>query len=300
MKKIQFVKHKLWIASISLFLAALFTFSHSLSKYTFQAEYPLVLALAEHFPFVSGQQYAFTVPYDGYYAFQLWGGHGGDSKNAWNGGQSVYSLGGSGGMVSVVAYFTKDEILLITVGTQGGTNNGGYNGGGNGGIDLPPIFNDYYGGGGGGATDVRLIGGTLSDRILVAGGGGGGSGGSLLPNGSGHQPARGGDGGTLAGFAGTDGAGDGFGSGGTQQEGGQGSQNGSLGNGGGGRYSGGGGGGGYYGGGGAYGSGGGGGGGSSYIGGQFTSGTPGGLPGRSHFSVSEKEGFAIVSYLGKY
>ena len=284
-----------YTALVSLFIVAALTFSSSLAKHFFRVEYPMKLALAEHFTFSPGAAHSFVIPHDGYYAFQLWGGDGGESKNAWNSGAEIYELGGSGAMVTAVSYFRKDEVLTVTVGTKGDIITGGFNGGGYGGTDLAPIFNDYYGGGGGGATDIRLSTTTLDGRILVAGGGGGGSGGRLSQNGTGYRPARGGDGGTEAG---ENGSGEGFGLGGDQTSGGAGHQYGSLGDGGGGQYSGGGGGGGYYGGGGAYGSGGGGGGGSSYIGDGLIPETPVGLPDRSYFSANENDGYAIVSFLG--
>ena len=287
------------MAIVFLFILAALTFSSSLAKYFFRVEYPMKLALSEHFTFSPGSVHTFVIPYDGYYAFQLWGGDGGDSKNVWDTGAEIYELGGSGGMVAAMAYFKTGEVLTVVVGTKGGTSAGGFNGGGSGGTDFAPIFNNYYGGGGGGATDIRLSAATLTDRILVAGGGGGGSGGRLTMGGSGYWPAHGGNGGTEAGKQlGEDGLGEGFGSGGSQTAGGDGHQFGKLGDGGGGQYSGGGGGGGYYGGGGAYGSGGGGGGGSSYIGNEFVSEVPSGLPDRDYYSESEKDGYAIVSFLG--
>ena len=294
-KKMKLKKHGGLLALVSVCAAVALTFSFSSAKHAVRHEYKLKLAMAEHFTFSPGNSYNFEIPYDGYYAFKLWGGAGGNSRNSWWDGQEIYQLGGEGGEVAAVSYFTKGTVLTITVGTRGGTTGGGFNGGGDGGdYYFSSLFNDYYGGGGGGATDVRLSSGTLSDRILVAGGGGGGSGG-----GSGYSPGRGGNGGTAySGFIGAMGAGAGAGEGGTLYDGGLGYQYGAFGYGGNATYSGGGGGGGYYGGGGAYGSGGGGGGGSSYIADSFTVGVPEGLPGMNDYPVDSGDGYAIVSFLG--
>ena len=282
---------------VTLCAALLLSVPQSLARYHRRVEYPLKLAMAVHAAFAAGKRHDFEIPYDGYYAVQLWGGSGGDGKNVWNNGSLLYPLGGSGGEVSAMAWFRKGELLVITVGTKGGTTAGGFGGGGAGGTDLAPIFNDYFGGGGGGATDVRLASDLPSARILVAGGGGGASGGSVTDWGGGYAPAKGGDGGSAqSGLAGGNGIGGA--KGGTLTGGGDGHQNGSLENGGGGNYSGGGGGGGYYGGGGGYGSGGGGGGGSSYIAPHFTHPVPQGLPGRSEYPGNAQDGFALVSFFG--
>ena len=299
MVKVKFKKRCGILISIALCLSAVLTFSVSSAKYATRHEYTIRLAMAEHFTFSAGTQHTFEIPYDGYYAFRLWGGDGGNSQNSWSSGEDIYQLGGEGGEVAGVSYFRKGTVLVITVGTKGGTTGGGFNGGGSGGTYLLPVFNDYFGGGGGGATDVRLSSGDIGDRILVAGGGGGGSGGSLGASGQNFQPGYGGNGGSTSGnMNGENGDGDGSGLGGTQTSGGPGWQSGSLGQGGNGNYSGGGGGGGYYGGGGAYGSGGGGGGGSSYIAGEFIIGAPEGLPDISDYVTNARDGYAIISFLG--
>ena len=296
MKKMNFKKRIGLLALAVVCALTAVTVSRSSAKLAIRHEYKLKLAMAEHFDFAAGESHTFEIPYDGYYAFKLWGGDGGDSKNHWNGGHDTYELGGKGGEVAAVSYFTKGTVLVIVVGKRGEVTGGGFNGGGFGGSYLLPVFNDYFGGGGGGATDVRLASGTLADRTLVAGGGGGGSGG-----GGGYLPGRGGNGGTVgSGFIGAAGAGTGAGEGGTLYDGGLGYQYGAFGYGGNATYSGGGGGGGYYGGGGAYGSGGGGGGGSSYIGAGFTTDVPAGLPDRSGYITDTRDGFAIVTYLGLY
>ena len=289
---------------VILCLTASLTLSNTFGKYTQETKYSLELTVKPkpiHFHFTPGKEHSFTVRYDGYYAFQLWGGAGGSSKRrfAIAGTEEYYAFGGLGGMITAVGYFQKDEVLTITVGLCGNTNTGGFGGGGNGGTDTGNFFNYYYGGGGGGATDVRISSGIPGDRILVAGGGGGASGGNVGSLGYNYPPTFGGNGGSAEnGFFGTSGSGQGFGYGGTQTEGGAGWQNGTPGVGGNAQYSGGGGGGGYYGGGGASGSGGGGGGGSSYIESSFTTNIPSELPERdSQFDT--KDGYATISFFGK-
>ena len=300
MTKINIKKKGIYLIIVYLFIAVMLTFSNSFAKYLFRTEYPLKLFSPEHFTFSAGEAYIFEIPYYGYYAFQLWGGDGGDSINYWNGGNDLYELGGKCGTISAGAYFQEGDCLIIVVGTKGDIINGGFNGGGNGSEYTSSWYNNYYGGGGGGATDVRFYSDSINYRILVAGGGGGGSGGGLTQIGTGYRPALGGDGGNKTQlYSGTNGYGDGYGYGATRSAGGNGYQNGTLGNGGNGGYSGGGGGGGYYGGGGGYGSGGGGGGGSSYMSNDFTDEIPNGLPDRSYYNASEQDGFAIISFLGE-
>ena len=277
-----------------LIAVVILTFSFSYAKMAMRKEYIFTYGKAENFSFSAGDSYTFIIPYDGHYAVQLRGGDGGLSQNFWLGDSTTYFLGGKGGIVSGVAYFSKGTELEIVVGTKGYYTEGGFNGGGYGGSDTAPFFNSYYGGGGGGATDVRVGEKNLENRILVAGGAGGGSGGS-----SRYSPMAGGDGGTAESkFEGTDGYGEGAGHGGTMAEGGEGAQYGQLGEGGGGNYSGGGGGGGYYGGGGSWGSGGGGAGGSSYIGEMFSTNLPENLPGISLDADNAGDGYAVFTYLG--
>ena len=296
MNKIKTKKKNIYLIIFSLFIAVMMTFSNSLAKYHFKTEYKLNFVLTESFTFSAGETHTFIAPYYGYYAFQLWGGNGGESKNEWNGGHDIYELGGEGGKVSAVSYFQEGDILIVTVGTKGGITVGGFNGGGNGGIDTSNLNNNYYGGGGGGATDVRFYSNSLNYRILVAGGGGGG--GSLNQIEPGYQLAYGGNGGNeKQNFLGANGLGEGNGGGATYNAGGAGYQNGSLGNGGNSQYSGGGGG--HYGGGSSYGPSGGGGGGSSYIDNNFKYEVPKGLPDRSKYGANEQDGFAIISFLGE-
>ena len=290
MVKTNAKKNNVW-ALVALLVIAL-TFSTSSAKFVFRYEYEMQFAVAEYLAFGAGETHTFEIAYDGYYAFRLWGGSGGESKSTRLWEETVYEHGGAGGEVTAVGYFTKGTILLITVGTRGYIIEGGYNGGGSGGKDEI-VFNGYFGGGGGGATDVRVDDGTPDGRILVAGGGGGGSGGS--PS---FPSDYGGSGGNVdSAYAGDDGVGQGAGGGGSLIAGGNGSQLGEKGKGGDAQFSGGGGGGGYYGGGGAYGSGGGGGGGSSYVGGGFVTALLA-LPDRAKYETDVKDGFAIVTYLG--
>jgi len=290
----KFKKRYNILALAVLCVAVVLTSSISSAKYVTRYEYMLRLSMAEHFTFSADSRHIFEIPYDGYYAFKLWGGDGGDSVYSRWSGEETYSHGGKGGVVEAVSYFESGTVLIIIVGTRGGTATGGFNGGGSGGTFYVPFFDNYYGGGGGGATDVRLFSEALSDRILVAGGGGGGSAG-----GPGYAPTPGGDGGANAGnYAGTNGLGAGYGQGGGLSVGGEGYQDGSLGDGGSGAHSGGGGGGGYYGGGGAYGSGGGGGGGSAYVADIFTIGVPLAMPDRTDYITDLRDGYAIITFLG--
>ena len=142
-------KYTLILTIITMFLVAILTFQFSSAKIAFRQVYTLKLGKVEHFHFSAGQIHNFEIPYDGYYAFKLWGGDGGDSKNAWSTGQEIYELGGKGGEIAAISYFSKGTVIIIVVGTRGNTNKGGFNGGGDGGIDAAPIFNNYYGGGDG-------------------------------------------------------------------------------------------------------------------------------------------------------
>ena len=239
MARVKIRKRHHIFAFVSLCVAVALTFSISFAKYATRHEYTLKLAMAEHFTFSAGNQHTFETPYDGYYAFRLWGGDGGHSRYSWRNGEESYPYGGKGGLVEAVSYFEEGTELVVIVGTKGGTTAGGFNGGGDGSSHYVPLFDNHYGGGGGGATDLRLSSATLEDRILVAGGGGGGSGG-----GPGYAPAYGGDGGAKNGnYAGANGQGAGYGQGGGLSAGGEGHQHGDVGYGGDGANSGGGGGG---------------------------------------------------------
>ena len=268
----------------------------SWAKLARRQKIPLELALARPVVFEAGYSHRFEAPDRGYYAFQLWGGAGGDSLNVYFGEQLVYPIGGPGGYAAAVLYLEAGTVLDITVGGAGDIITGGFNGGGWGGSLYVPVFGDYFGGGGGGATDVRPEGGSLEDRLLVAGGGGGGSGGnsgSQAPDGSGGAGGSPG-----SGLDGLNGEGSGHGWGGTLQSGGEGAHWGEPGRGGDGAHSGGGGGGGYFGGGGAYGSTGGGGGGASFVAEGLGATLPTGIPGREAYPDGFRSGLAVVTYLG--
>jgi len=113
-----------------------------------------------------GRYQLFTVPKDGTYSVQLWGGSGG--TNHQTPGYGAYTYG--------EIYMNAGEKYYLYVGGKGYNTIAGWNGGGNG---------NSYGGGGGGATDIRLLETSdlsfwndfesLKTRIMVAAGGGGGS-----------------------------------------------------------------------------------------------------------------------------
>ncbi len=130
----------------------------------------------------------YTVPQDGIYRFELYGGRGGNVTVG-----DVTAKGGKGGYTSVYKKLTKGQFLYVAAGGKGGDNagtassaNGGYNGGGyaysyN---ASASTTNDIYAfnGAGGGATHVATRSGSLSNLatyrseiIGVAGGGGGAS-----------------------------------------------------------------------------------------------------------------------------
>ena len=291
---------KLYLLILSLCFIVGFSLSPSYAKYFHKQEYPMLLSFVQepvHYYFSAGEIYTFEIPQTGYYAFQLWGAYGSSSSRWIRIGNytETYDIGGLGGEVKATGYFEKGKILTIFIGTQGEQAEIGFNGGGNSGSDTGNLFYHFFGGSGGGATGVRTASGTIEDRILVAGGGGGASGGSLGV--SGYEPGAGGNGGNMENLNGYDGEGEGSGHGGTQAEGGDGWQNGILGEGGDALFSGGGGGGGYFGGGGGYGSAGGGGGGSSYIADRFILMIPENLPGRDE-TYDIRDGYAIISFIG--
>ncbi len=128
----------------------------------------------------------FTVPRDGYYLVQLWGGAGGD------GGNTVTSSGGDGGNSGYVygcLYLSKNQSLVYTLGTSGlsttrvdggGENYGGdkegsgsYTTGGGGGYSALYFFNTQH------STDITEQE-RLNDYVMIAGGGGGGGAGNQL------------------------------------------------------------------------------------------------------------------------
>jgi adhesin/invasin len=113
-------------------------------------------------------QHSFTVP-EGVTSVHVdaVGGHGGSSLYGY--------AGGRGAQVAADLVVTPGDVLVATVGGNGGNGTGGTtdgaggaNGGGTTSADIQAS------GGGGGASDVRTSGATLADRLLVAAGGGGG------------------------------------------------------------------------------------------------------------------------------
>lgn len=78
-------------------------------------------------------------------------------------GSTGSAIGGNGGTAMGVMNVLQGQVFQVYVGGQAGYNGGGLGWTGN-------------GGNGGGASDVRLLPGTLADRIIVGAGGGGGGG----------------------------------------------------------------------------------------------------------------------------
>ena len=152
------------------------------------------------FDYTGGKQ-TFTAPYSGVYQLEIWGAQGGSYENGTSG------IGGYGGYSSGKIILSKGNQLFIYNGGTTTSGSPGYNGGGS--------SRTVYGGGG--ATHVALITGLLKDlqsnkeSILIVAGGGGGAAGV-------HELYNGGSGG---GFIGNPGIGDGFGTGGTQIDGGK-------------------------------------------------------------------------------
>ena len=139
-----------------------------------------------------------TIPKNGYYYIEAWGGNGGDGGSS-IGGSLGSGYGGTGGTAQPqtgLFYFQENDKLYIQAGPAGaiggtiGSNSGtgaaggtaatglyfgsGYSGG-NGGNG----YGSYVGGGGGGAGGAAsgvLLNGTNPSNIIIASGGGGGAG----------------------------------------------------------------------------------------------------------------------------
>ena len=153
------------------------------------------------FPY-TGNYVQFTIPQDGIYEFEVWGGSGGSAKV-----DSLVAEGGLGGHSKGYKKMKKDEVVYVynggaANGTSPGTNGGAYG--------YSYTNGRQYGAGGGGATHVATKYGSLgysngvnySNRecvLIVAGGGGGGA----IDNGTIH---KGGDGGGERGGDGSGGA----------------------------------------------------------------------------------------------
>lgn len=125
------------------------------------------------FPF-TGDYYTWTAPATLSYKLEVWGAQGGNAQ--YNG--TVYLNGGAGGYAAGNYSATAGQVFNIYVGGQGtsSTNslndylNGGFNGGGKG---FNANVTTTRGSGGGGGSDIRVGGIALANRIIVAGGGGG-------------------------------------------------------------------------------------------------------------------------------
>lgn len=121
----------------------------------------------------TGAVQTFTIPKNGAYTLECWGGQGGSYSTSYLGGLGGYSKG--------TINLNKGDILYIYVGGQPATNSssssnnpayGGFNGGGS---SKTYYYSSTYtiGQGGGGATDIRVGTDSLYARVIVAGGGAG-------------------------------------------------------------------------------------------------------------------------------
>ena len=156
------------------------------------------------FPY-TGNYVEFTIPQDGIYEFEVWGGAGGDAK-----ADSLVAEGGLGGHSKGYKKMKKGEVIYIFNGGAANGSSYGMNGGAGG---YSYTNGKQYGAGGGGATHVATRSGVLgytsnsnglnyNNRncvLIVAGGGGGGG----IDNGTIH---KGGDGGGERGGDGSGGA----------------------------------------------------------------------------------------------
>ena len=156
------------------------------------------------FPY-TGDYVQFTIPQDGIYEFEVWGGSGGAAKV-----DDLVAEGGLGGHSKGYKKMKKGEVLYVY---NGGGANGTYPGTNGGAYGYNYTNGKQYGGGGGGSTHVATKSGTLgytsssnglnynnrNSILIVAGGGGGGA----IDNGTVH---KGGDGGGERGGDGSGGA----------------------------------------------------------------------------------------------
>ena len=144
------------------------------------------------FPY-TGSYVQFTIPQDGIYEFEVWGGSGGSAKV-----DSLVAEGGLGGHSKGYKKMKKDEVVYVynsgsANGTSPGTNGGG--GGSN------YASGKQYGASGGGSTHVATRSGALGygnssglnytsrECVLIVAGGGGGGG---IDNGAIHKGGHGG------------------------------------------------------------------------------------------------------------
>ncbi len=165
--------------------------------------YAMWVATEYDFPY-TGNYTPFTIPADGIYEFEVWGGSGASAK-----ADDLVAEGGLGGHSKGYKKMKKGEVVYIfnggaADGTSPGTNGGSYG--------SVYAAGKIYGAGGGGATHVAEKSGYLgstsssglsyanrSSVLIVAGGGGGGG----IDNGTVH---KGGDGGGERGGNGSGGA----------------------------------------------------------------------------------------------
>ncbi len=116
----------------------------------------------------TGDMQPWTVPCDGEYELEVWGGQGGGAS-CW--ADIVPGAGGKGGYAVGTKSLTKDTILYLGVG--GGSGNQ-FNGGGGGSVR----YGDHGGHGGGGThigtQNAQIASTTATNLLIVAGGGGGG------------------------------------------------------------------------------------------------------------------------------
>ena len=146
----------------------------------------------------TGSYVQFTIPQDGIYEFEVWGGSGGSAKV-----DSLVAEDGLGGHSKGYKKMKKDEVLYIYNGGAANGTSPGTNGGGGG---SNYASGKQYGAGGGGSTHVATRSGALgygnssglnyTNRecvLIVAGGGGGIDNGAIHKGGHGGGE-RGGDG----------------------------------------------------------------------------------------------------------
>lgn len=154
--------------------------------------YAMWVATEYDFPY-TGTYVQFTIPQDGIYEFEVWGGSGADAK-----ADDLVAEGGSGGHSKGYKKMKKGDIVYIFNGGSGNGLSEGRNGGGRG---YSYASGKQYGAAGGGATHVatraNAIGSSTATSqnydnrscvLIIAGGGGGGA----IDNGTIH---KGGDGG---------------------------------------------------------------------------------------------------------
>lgn len=187
--------------------------------------FPMFIDTVYDFPY-TGTYVPFTIPADGIYEFELYGGAGADVSATVN-EEPLEAKGGKGGHVKAYKKMKKGSQIYLYNGGQGKSTTGGNNGGGYGYNYSSSGAVKHYGGGGGGATHVALYSGTLGTSIsssstsfksldyahkenifLVAGGGGGAGITNTSSSSSGTSVGahNGGDGGGDRGGDGSDGA----------------------------------------------------------------------------------------------